>query len=402
LFEEASGISKYKLRKKQTFNKLKDTEADLERVEDLLFEIEKNLKTLENQAKKTERYYKLKEQYKTLSVMLASFRIVMFSQSLATIEEQEQKQKEEKSGIHAQIDTLEAELQKQKLDSLTREKNLSVQQKATNEYVAKIRAYESEKKIKNEQLRNQQDKESRLSDELERDRNQLNHVLYNIKRLNEEKALEDENLITVQTRVADLKPLLMNCATDQTEARNELNELTSINNRLQNQIYKAEKDSEILQIQEQALEQESLRNMEDASGKEVELSHFNQGTGRIAMRTETFEKELELAVDAENNLQEQITKLQIANLPACKENIVAESRRLDAKQNEYNLTKSLVDNLEGFPESIRFLKKNSDWAKNAPLFSDVLFCREEYRIAIENYLEPMMNHYVVENYERCH
>jgi chromosome segregation protein len=59
LFEEASGISKYKLRKKQTFSKLKDTEADLERVEDLLFEIEKNLKTLENQAKKTERYYKL-------------------------------------------------------------------------------------------------------------------------------------------------------------------------------------------------------------------------------------------------------------------------------------------------------------------------------------------------------
>jgi chromosome segregation protein len=48
----------------------------LERVEDLLFEIEKNLKTLENQAKKTERYYRIKEQYKSLSIMLASFRIV--------------------------------------------------------------------------------------------------------------------------------------------------------------------------------------------------------------------------------------------------------------------------------------------------------------------------------------
>ena len=55
LFEEASGISKYKLRKKQTFSKLKDTEADLSRVEDILFEIDKNLKTLENQAKKAER-----------------------------------------------------------------------------------------------------------------------------------------------------------------------------------------------------------------------------------------------------------------------------------------------------------------------------------------------------------
>jgi chromosome segregation protein len=397
LFEEASGISKYKLRKKQTFNKLKDTEADLERVEDLLFEIEKNLKTLENQAKKTERYYKLREQYKTLSVMLASFRIVMFSESLANIEEQEQKQKEEKSGVLTQIDTLEADLQKQKLDSLTREKNLSVQQKATNDYVAKIRAYESEKKIKNEQLRNQQDKESRLNDELERDRNQLNHVLYNIKRLNEEKALEDENLEAVQVRVAELKAAVDELRGNQTEARNELNELTSINNRLQNQIYKAEKDSEILQIQEQALEQESLRNMEDASGKEVELSHFNQVLAELQYRTETFEKELELAVSAEDKLQEQI-KATDSELTDVKDQIISESRRLDAKQNEYNLTKSLVDNLEGFPESIRFLKKNTEWAKNAPLFSDVLFCREEFRVAIENYLEPMMNHYVVENY----
>ncbi len=129
LFEEASGISKYKLRKKQTFNKLKDTEADLERVEDLLFEIEKNLKTLENQAKKTERYYRLKEQYKSLSVILASFRIASFSESLNKIEEQEQKHKAEKSGIVTQIDNHEAILQQQKLDSLTKEKNLSIQQK---------------------------------------------------------------------------------------------------------------------------------------------------------------------------------------------------------------------------------------------------------------------------------
>src|SRR3954468_20838530 len=175
LFEEASGISKYKLRKKQTFSKLKDTEADLERVEDLLFEIEKNLKTLENQAKKTERYYRIKEQYKTLSIMLASFRIVSFSESLIKIEDQEQKHHLEKAGIVTQIDNLEAVLQQQKLDTLTKEKNLSTQQKATNEYVSKIRAYESEKKIKNEQLKFHQDKEATLTVELERDKSQLNH-----------------------------------------------------------------------------------------------------------------------------------------------------------------------------------------------------------------------------------
>jgi chromosome segregation protein len=122
LFEEASGISKYKLRKKQTFSKLKDTEADLERVEDLLFEIQKNLKMLENQAKKTERYYRIKEEYKTLSIKLASFRIATFGTSLSKIEEQELKQREEKSGIVTEIDAMEAALQQQKLNSLTKEK----------------------------------------------------------------------------------------------------------------------------------------------------------------------------------------------------------------------------------------------------------------------------------------
>ncbi|WDF53850.1 chromosome segregation protein SMC [Mucilaginibacter sp. KACC 22063] len=400
LFEEASGISKYKLRKKQTFNKLKDTEADLDRVEDLLFEIEKNLKTLENQAKKAERYYRLKEQYKTLSIMLASFRIVSFSESLAKIEDQEQKHRAEKTGVVAQIDTLEALLQQQKLDNLTNEKNLSIQQKATNDFISKIRAYESEKRVKNEQLKYQKDKEASLNTELERDRNQLNHVLYNIKRLNEEKAQEEETLQSIQERLSDLKQTVDELRVEQTAAREELNELNSINNRLQNQIYKTEKDLDILRIQQQALEQESQRNMDDAASKEVELSHFNQLVAELAYRTETLQKEYDLSVEQETLLQENI-KATDAEINSVKDHIRQESRKLDAKQNEYTLTKSMVDNLEGFPESIRFLKKNTGWAKNAPLFSDVLFCKEEFRVAIENFLEPLMNYYVVESYDEA-
>src|SRR5690606_37986145 len=114
LFEEASGISKYKIRKKQTLNKLRDTESDLARVEDLLFEIEKNLKTLENQAKKTQRYYRLKDQYKEISLELASFRIQAFRQSLDELQKQEERQQDELLRIQASGQQLEASLQEEK------------------------------------------------------------------------------------------------------------------------------------------------------------------------------------------------------------------------------------------------------------------------------------------------
>ena len=73
LFEQAAGVSKYKKRKKETIDKLKSTDADLERVKDLLFEIEGQLKTLEKQAAKTKKFYELKEEYKNLSLILAKF-----------------------------------------------------------------------------------------------------------------------------------------------------------------------------------------------------------------------------------------------------------------------------------------------------------------------------------------
>lgn len=395
LFEESSGISKYKLRKKQTFNKLKDTEADLSRVEDLLFEIEKNLKTLENQAKKAERYYRLKEQYQALSVKLASFRIAGFRDSLEKLDEQEQQHSLEKANITAEIDKLEAALQQLKSENITKEKNLSAQQKAANEFTSKIRAYESEKKIKNEQLRFLQDKEKRLSEELDRDKNQLNHILYNIKRLNEEHLQESEKLNTISSGLTERKEELDELRLQQQSSKTALDSFVKQNNELQNQVYKVEKDLTVLNIQKDALYQESRRNIADTESKETELGEFNKAIDELDNQLNLKKGELESAQLFEDDLEIQIKSAEEL-LVRYKEQLSSESRKLDAKQNEYNLTKSLVDNLEGFPESIRFLKKNTGWARQAPLLSDILFCKEEYRIAIENYLEPVMNHYVVE------
>ncbi len=40
-----------------------------------------------------------------------------------------------------------------------------------------------------------------------------------------------------------------------------------------------------------------------------------------------------------------------------KDDLILQNRIIDSKQNEFNLTQSIIDNLEGFPEAIKFLKK---------------------------------------------
>jgi len=60
--EEAAGVSKYKERRRETENRLKDTRENLTRVEDILRELNTNLEKLERQAEVAAQYRQLQEQ----------------------------------------------------------------------------------------------------------------------------------------------------------------------------------------------------------------------------------------------------------------------------------------------------------------------------------------------------
>jgi chromosome segregation protein len=60
--EEAAGVSKYKERRRETENRLKDTRENLTRVEDILRELNSNLDKLEKQAEVASQYRTLQEQ----------------------------------------------------------------------------------------------------------------------------------------------------------------------------------------------------------------------------------------------------------------------------------------------------------------------------------------------------
>jgi chromosome segregation protein len=60
LFEEAAGISRYKMQKKESLRKLQDTGENLNRINDILKEIEREKSLKSRQADKTKEFLNLK------------------------------------------------------------------------------------------------------------------------------------------------------------------------------------------------------------------------------------------------------------------------------------------------------------------------------------------------------
>ncbi|MBQ4631334.1 MAG: chromosome segregation protein SMC [Clostridia bacterium] len=71
IFEEASGITKYKYRKAESEKKLLQTDENLVRIKDLLSELESQVGPLENQSKKARKYLDLREVLKGLDINIS-------------------------------------------------------------------------------------------------------------------------------------------------------------------------------------------------------------------------------------------------------------------------------------------------------------------------------------------
>lgn len=71
IFEEAAGISKFKLQKKESLRRLERTEQNLARVQDLLEERARRIRSLKIQAGKARRYKELKSRLRDLRAALA-------------------------------------------------------------------------------------------------------------------------------------------------------------------------------------------------------------------------------------------------------------------------------------------------------------------------------------------
>lgn len=396
LFEEAAGVSKFRIRKKETLRKLEDTTRDLDRVEDLLFEITKNLKMLEKQSKQAEQYFQIKEEYKRASIDLGKFLMLDSSEKLHRIQNQLREVEETNAHLAVQKAQAEKEIDALKTQLGNDDQLLRSRQQTLNDHINKIRGYESERKIKDEQVKLLSEKLESLRVTLVEDDKKVKNVSLRVEVLETEIAQEQNLLIEKETKLNELQVKVsagkkeVNDKQDAAQlAGQELRKVQDLEFKLKNGI-------DLAKVQMATLERELESQAGDAARQQESLSLFSDKLEKLEIEITEVRDKLETAVAAEKHQTERLTALMVGWEEA-REKLMKLNRDFDGRQNELNLTKGLVENLEGYPEALRFLKKSQNWVMNAPLLSDLFTCEDAYKVAIESYLDNWMNYFVVED-----
>jgi chromosome segregation protein len=396
MLEQAAGITIYKTRKKEARLKLDATEQDLARIEDLLFEINNQLKTLENQAKKAEKYFEIKKDYKESSIELAKAALEGFNDTYRTLNEQQQEEVDKRIALEASIAGEEAALEKEKLEFVEKERALQEMQQAFNELLNTLRSTEGDKNLTAQRLQYLREKQGDLHEFLKKAELQLKGLDESIAFTGTQIGDDEQKAINLQSNLDGLQKIVEEKRKLFDDRRAGLDELRREAQTVQRTQFELEKSVAVadtgignLQMAITRIEEEQVRRkaqLEEAGGQLREKEQL----------LETRKTELQQLQEQHEQTKEKIFAAQ-HQLEELRSHLAEESRKLDSRKNEHALLKSLIESMEGYPESVKFLHKNPEWKPDAPLLSDVIYVQPDYRAALETVLEPYLNYYVVDN-----
>ncbi len=129
LFEEAAGITRYKMRGREADRKLERTEANMHEVASVLSEVKRSYDTLQKQAEKTQRYRELRTTLFDLELDLQLLRLAQLKEQQSTSENRYETLEGERRTIKRQIDALNEKLEEELSRVTTMETRLIESQK---------------------------------------------------------------------------------------------------------------------------------------------------------------------------------------------------------------------------------------------------------------------------------
>jgi chromosome segregation protein len=396
IFEEAAGIKKYKLNKKEATKKLQDVVLDIERLNDITSEVQKNVASLSRQASKTKRYNSLIAELKNMEIMLFSFELITFKNKILEKRDWENNQKQKILVSETEIKENESFLlnlkneynkfdeEYQKITKI--ELDINNQLSNLNNSIAlnqeKIKSIDDTQKSINREIDDSSDFLQRNENNLERLTKEINDLTNKKGSLNQE--LEDILIIgkEISANFKSKEPAVLNLQSSINELKSKINYNNSIIQRnLQN------KEKIIRKIQEEKRLQTSLNpQIEEQENivvtKKIKLDeqigNLNNATELLkdlVTKKSEFEKQMEVIRNEEFELKALLQK----------------------SISEKNFLESIVIN----DETSKFLLKNKDWNKSNEkiLFGEVINVDDKYKKALNMAIDEAISSFIINDFQ---
>jgi chromosome segregation protein len=124
LIEEAAGITKFKVRKRESQRKLIATEQNLVRLQDILGEQKRQLDSLERQAQRAERYRNLKRDLQEKEMLVSSKSYLALHAEAEQLRAEVEAGREQEAGWGGKVAIMETDLATRRLQALEQEKQV--------------------------------------------------------------------------------------------------------------------------------------------------------------------------------------------------------------------------------------------------------------------------------------
>lgn len=388
MIEEVAGITKFKMRRRDSLKKIEQTQSNLARLQDLQTEIEKNLKSLEKQAEKAERARTLKEKIKRNDLVVHSHKVfdllkdyrdgkTVLNEKRLEVQEWTLKKETLESSLHEErlVKTEKTE----KIEELQKEyNNISKQLAAAEERLVYLCKTQSEKE---KQLEGREKELSELASEKENRSLKLSELEESYADL-ENRGAGDEDFAGLEDQVETLKA-------DLSDKEDELRSLTGEIEATRTEL----SDLENIIFKNTSKMEEYAASLGDITAEiealEKQYSGVSNDMARERDAVRNLEEKVELLARQESEAREKASNLSSAT-EALKKEVNAASKEVISTESRLSSLKELADSLEGVKEGAsEFLK--SDAGAGFSLVGTSLECEETYSKAVQVLLADILD-----------